>query len=328
MAIDDPQPSRVILEQGPPKPEEGEKPLTPAQLLQWYTDHPPSLVVQLGATNLVTNVSLAALLEPMAKDIKDIHHEVVNPLMVELLQQARLESLAAAVKKSPWFEDHDQWWAYAVTAAAGILVTILAARFISKLPARLTGPPAGAAADLTPEQISNLRAELDQTNPLLKEFATQVRRLPRSKELTNQATAMGTLNTAVLGVNTTKVKGTAEAIEKLKLALTNFDPKKLPTNHSALSKTADAIGKLKLALDGLKTEDVRLAQQALLRLKIILRNLKPSDIPKSGAMRSAAGAARTLNSAVGPLATSLTGLRDRMREVGAAAQVAAGPIGA
>ncbi|MFJ6484010.1 MULTISPECIES: hypothetical protein [unclassified Streptomyces] len=317
----------MISEEKPPDPPKGEKPLTASQLLEWYTSHPPELVAQLGAANFVTNVSLAALLEPIAKDIKDIHHEVVNPLAVELLQQLRLESAAAALKKSPIFENHEQWWAYAVTAAAGILVTILAARFVSKLPARLTGAPPGAAADLTPERVEALRRELTDTNPLLQTYADQVRRLPQAKEMTARATAIGKLKNAVANQNNTEVTAAADAIKSLKTALRNFDPKKLPTNHSALKKTADALDKLRGAIERLKVDDVRNATQAFLRLKIVLRNLKPSDIPKSGDMRASARAASSLEGATRRLTGALQPLAPALRGVISSAQTTAGALG-
>lgn len=242
MAIEDENPSRVLA---PPK--DAKQPEIDKLLKDFrdYLEKPPPVVTEMGPHALVTNLTLAALLAPMAAEIKAIHGEVVNPLAVELLQQLRLESAAAALKKSPLFENHEQWWAYAVTAAAGILVTILAARFISKLPARLTGAPPGADPGLTPDQVKELRRELALTNPHLRNFVTAVRRLPRAKELTARANAIDKLNEAVARQNNAEVTAAAEAIKSLKTALRNFDPKKLPTNHSALKKTADALDKLR-----------------------------------------------------------------------------------
>uniref|UniRef100_A0AAU2JSK9 Uncharacterized protein n=1 Tax=Streptomyces sp. NBC_00049 TaxID=2903617 RepID=A0AAU2JSK9_9ACTN len=290
-------------------------------------EKPPPVVTEMGPHALVTNLTLAALLAPMAAEIKAIHGEVVNPLAVELLQQLRLESAAAALKKSPLFENHEQWWAYAVTAAAGILVTILAARFISKLPARLTGAPPGADPGLTPDQVKELRRELALTNPHLRNFVTAVRRLPRAKELTARANAIDKLNEAVARQNNAEVTAAAEAIKSLKTALRNFDPKKLPTNHSALKKTADALDKLRGAIERLKVDDVRNATQAFLRLKIVLRNLKPSDIPKAGDMRSSARAANTLEGATRRLTGALQPLAPALRGVISSAQTTASALG-
>ncbi|WP_329380737.1 hypothetical protein OG625_15610 [Streptomyces sp. NBC_01351] len=326
MAIEDPQPSRVI---GPPPepPKPGDKPPTPKQLLDLYLQNPPDLVKHLGAANLVTNVSLAALLEPIAKDIKEIRGEVVNPFLVEMLKQLRLEGAANALKKSPIYEDNPDWLWWVGTGIAGIIVTILAARFIAKLPARIVGA-ANAAGDLTPEQVQNLRTELDLTNPALADFVKEVRRLPRAKELAARAKAIGTLNTAVANQNNGAVEAAAEAIRKLKTALRNFDHKKIPRDHAALTKTADALDKLRLAIGRLKLDDVRNATSALLRLKLVIRNLKPENIPKSGDMRAAAKAANSLDKAARNLRGSLTPLGPALRGVSTAAAATAGALGA
>ncbi|MEU9084577.1 hypothetical protein [Streptomyces sp. NPDC048357] len=285
-------------------------------------------------SHLVTEKALTDQFAPVIKDIKDIHQEVVNPLAVELLQQLRLDTLAAALKKSPFFENNEAWWAYALTAAAGIFVTLAAGALLlrlgawitTKLPTFFTGG-AGGGGGLTAAQVEELRAKLEATNPLLRDYADQVRRLPRAKELTARATAVGKLNNAVAAQNNTAVTEAADAIKSLKSALRNFDPKKLPRDHAALTRTATAIGKLDTAIRALNIQMVRDATSAFLRLKIILRNLKPSDIPKSADMRSSARAARTLTSATRSLTGALTPLGPALRGVISSAQTTAGALG-
>ncbi|MFE2166687.1 hypothetical protein ACFXB3_16745 [Streptomyces sp. NPDC059447] len=358
MAIEDPQPSRVILPEDiqeeldkkekkeeekksaeeKKKEEERKKKLSDsekiAEDLKKYLENPPSVLDQLGGKDgLVTNLSLAALLEPMAKDIKDIHGEVVNPLSVELLQQARMDTLAAAWKK--YLEGNPAAWAYFLSAAGGIFVTLVAGALLlrlgawvtSKVPTLFTGG-AGAGAGLTPAQVEELRAKLAATNPLLREYVREVRKLPRAKELSARATAVDKLNQAVGRQDNTAVNDAAAAIRSLKTALRNFDPKKIPTNHSALRKTADAVGRLDTAVRTLDKNAVKEATQALLRLKIILRNLKPSDIPKAGNMRSAARAARGLEGATRRLTGALAPLGPALRGVSTSAAATAGALGA
>lgn len=326
MAIEDPNPSRVIV----PKDQLNQKQIDElVKAYQDYAKNPPAVVKNMGALNLVTNVSLAGLLAPMAADIKDIRGEVVNPKSVELLQQLRLDTLAAAWKK--YLEDNPAWWQYAAMAAAGIVVTIVAAglvaRLTARLPSLLTGGAAANGPGLTPEQVEALRAKLAETNPLLRTFAGQVRRLPRAKEMAAQATAIGKINTAVAVTDTTAITETTDAIKRLKTALRNFDPKKLPRDHRTLTKTATAIGKFDLAVRAVNTGLVREATQAFLRLKIVLRNLKPSDIPKARDMRASASAARGLTNATRSLTGALGPLAPALRGVSTAAATTAGALG-
>ncbi|MFD3327587.1 hypothetical protein [Streptomyces sp. NPDC058701] len=334
MAIPDENPSRVLPLPKDTKPADVEKESKKlVDDFRAYMLKPPPVLVDMGVHNLVTNITLAALLAPMAAEIKAIHGEVVNPKSVELLQQARLDTLAAAWKK--YLEGNSAWWQYFAFAAAGIIVTLvsagllmrLGAFIVSKLPTFFTGG-VGAGQGLTPAQVNALRDALVATNPLLKSFVDDVRRLPRAKELTARAKAIGKLNEAVEAQNNTLVREAAEAIKQLKLALRNFDPKRLPTNHSALKKTADSLDRLRLAIGRLKIDDVRAATQALLRLKVVIRNLKPENIPKSGDMRSAAGAANSLDKAARRLTGSLTPLGPALRGVSAAAAATAGNLGA
>lgn len=304
MAIKDENPSLVMPLPKETKQEDTEK--ESAKIIaefKKYQEKPSPLLKVIGVDNLVTNLTLAAFLAPMAAEIKAIHGEVVNPPRVELLQQLRMDTLAAAYKKH--LEENENAWMYFATAAGGILVTLIAAgvlmRFgswvISKLPTFLTGGPAGAAQGLTPDQVKKLRDELALTNPALIEFVKEVKKLPGARGLAALAKAIGTLKKAVDNLDNTVVTAAAEAIKKIKLALANFDHKKIPRDHRVLSKTATALEKIADALGLLENDKVTASATAIGKLKEATTNFNPTTV------RQTASATRTLTQRMADLRT-------------------------
>ncbi|MER5764168.1 hypothetical protein [Streptomyces sp. NPDC002082] len=306
---------------------------TNAEIHALITDLKNSLVTPLKtyvmhnpASNLVTEKFLTDRLTPLIADIKEIHGEVVNPLAVELLQQARLDTLAAAVKKA--IEGNPMTWAYFAAAAGGILLTIVAAGMLlrfgtwltSKMPIFFTGGPANPTAGLTAAELATLRAETALTTPVVYEFNKEARKLPGSRQLAAMANGVKKLRLAVADVDNAVIEAAATSIRSLKTALAGFDPKKLPRDHAVLRKTADAIDKLVQAIGRVNAQTVKDVAAAIRSLKGALKNFSAADIPKPGPMNSTAQAAQNLSGAVRSLAPQL-------RRLGEAATEASGAIG-
>ncbi|MFD5145353.1 hypothetical protein [Streptomyces sp. NPDC058401] len=305
-------------------PTKDEVPALLAELKRYVMSGAPANLVEKnpGVSKLVTENFLATSI----KEIKEIHGEVVNPLAVELLQQARLDTLAAAVKKA--IEGNPLTWAYFAAAAGGILLTIVAGGMLlrfgawltSKLPVFLTGGPPGPTAGLTSAELATLRGAIALTTPVVREFNREAHKLPRSREMVAMGKALDKLRLALGRLDNAVVEAAASAIKSLKTALRNFDSSKIPKDHAAMRKTADAIDKLVLAIGRVNTQTVKDAAAAIRNLKGALKNFSATDIPKSGPMNSTARAAKNLSGAVRALAPEL-------RALGTAATAASGAIG-
>ncbi|MFB6615942.1 hypothetical protein ACIGFK_38245 [Streptomyces sp. NPDC085524] len=319
------------------EPTQAEVPALLAELKKYVMGGPVSNFVETNpaTSKLVTEKFLVDQLAPLkgiVEDIKEIKGEVVNPLPVEMLQQLRMETLAAAVKKI--IEGNDEWWKYVVTAGIGIFVTLVSGALLVRIGNAINnrveailnrirpnpnGNP-GIAPTPTAADLETLRAKLEEMTPFVQNFNKEAKRLPRARELAARAKAVEKLGKAAEAQNNDKVREAADAIRSLKTALRNFDQTKLPRDHSVLAKTANAINRLDQAVRRLNAEIVKNAASAIRNLKGALKNFNASDIPKAGPMRATARAARSLNSATRDLATSLSTL-------GTEATQAAGRIG-
>ncbi len=306
------------------EPTQAEVPALLAELKKYVMGGPVSNFVELNpaVSKLVTETFLSSeltkQLAPLIKDIKDIHQEVVNPLKVELLQQLGMDHLAAAVKKVT--EGNPAAWLYFAGAVGGILVPIIgAAMLLSATNVVSNWARNRMEGSGEPGNRRRILAR-DENQELRLQNRTDVEQRERN---VNGAGSIANLPSAA-------------SLEPLRAKLAEMTPviqafnkevAKLP-NGREITRIASALGKLDQASRAVDPHILKDVAGGIRSVKGALKNFNPSLIPKSGEMKSAAGAARTLNSAVRPLATSLTGLRDRMREVGAAAQAAAGPIGA
>ncbi|MFE4260303.1 hypothetical protein [Streptomyces sp. NPDC056883] len=282
-------------------------------------------------TNLVERIPSSSwiategFLASALKKIDDIHQEVVNPVKVELLQQARMDTLAAAVKKVT--EGNPLAWAYFASAVIGIAVPLVAAALLLKMGGwvgtlttkllnavqdkyrSVRGLPAidrnagNALNGPTPEQVEALRLALEEATPSIAAFNEQVKKLPLAKELTARAKAVERLSKAAQGQNDTKVTSAATAIRALKTALKNFNQANMPRDHAELGKTATAVGRLATALGRLSNEGVEATATAIGHLKTAFHNFTPTTV------RDTASATRTLGAETRTLTNRFADLR-------------------
>ncbi|MEU8616686.1 hypothetical protein [Streptomyces sp. NPDC048623] len=168
--------------------------------------------------------------------------------------------------------------------------------------ANLADPP--NAATLTP-----LREALDGINQKIKDFNTEVRKVPNARSLDKTATAIGKIKLVVSDLNVEQVTNAAEALKK-------FAPEKLPDPGKLV--------KINKAMDKADPTHMKSVAEATEKLVAAQTHLEPQrwhDLPKAGTLRSAAKAAERLADAGHDVAGAFDALKT-------AAQQAAAVIGA
>ncbi|MCY0941560.1 hypothetical protein [Streptomyces antarcticus] len=297
------------------------------------------------------------------KRFAEMYEELQKEPLSEFFEAGGLDGIGAAVEK--WYEGHEAKWEYTLYAALGLIVplaiggaVIWLKRAVLEAVRDAQFAATGRAATLNPDtnrwerqtrdQITTreqaagggmasiprdadfgpLRAQLEALNPRLAafnryapDFISNFKKLPSESRAIKAGEGVKAVSGAITGINHQAMVSVARGMSKITGAVNNSNPKKTRDYAGAIGKLASAIGRLKI-------DDVRAATQALLRLKVVIRNLKPENIPKSGDMRSAAGAANSLDKAARRLTGSLTPLGPALRGVSTAAAATAGNLGA
>ncbi|MFF5787705.1 hypothetical protein ACFY8P_22400 [Streptomyces sp. NPDC012693] len=156
-------------------------------------------------------------------------------------------------------------------------------------------------ADLPDEQkLRDLKQAIGNVTTKIKNFNTEVRKLPNARSLDKTATAVGKVNTAITAAVPTRIGATAEKLEKLAAAVEKYNEHSLDTK--ALDKANKAVGKS----DPIKVADLAKATGKLAGAQ---RHFKPDKLPNAGNLRSAARAATDLAKAGGDVTQAFNAFR-------------------
>ncbi|MFE5943413.1 hypothetical protein [Streptomyces sp. NPDC056480] len=156
-------------------------------------------------------------------------------------------------------------------------------------------------ADLPDEQkLQNLKQAIGGVNTKIKNFNTEVRKLPNARSLDKTAAAVGRVNTVITAAVPTRIAAVAEKLEKLAAAVETYNQHTLDTK--ALDKANKAVGKSN------PTKVAELAR-ATGKLAGAQRHFQPDRLPNAGNLRSAARAANDLAEAGGNVTQAFNAFR-------------------
>ncbi|MGW6537550.1 hypothetical protein ACWGBV_26185 [Streptomyces sp. NPDC055051] len=297
--------------------------------------------------------------------IDDMHKELVKHPVTEWLEAAGLDGIAAGFEKIQENTDWKTYLPYFVSAVVGSVIAIaaplFALMFVSKLqifqrglqtrlfdwlaakfPTRLghlstrtvalndqmTGPglvdrthlnnreamAAGGLGALPPNaNFNDLREQLRQINPHLTtfngqapDFVSNLGKMPKPGAVKKIAEAVRKLKEAMTGVDSDKIGQVADAVKK-------FDPDKFPDPRK--------LDKLNKAVDKAKPETMRAIAKAVGKLVGAQQHLEPQrwqDLPKAQTLSSAAKSAERLAKAGHQVADAFDALKTAAQQAAAA----------
>lgn len=268
--------------------------------------------------------------------------------LTEWLEAAGLDGVAAGVEKIYEGKNFGTIWPYFASAFVGLAIPalglLLAARstdivrniserFLGRIPAvnenggwslqnrqaveqreRRVFNGGTSLADIpATANFDNLRTQLQQLNPHLEKFndeapkfTTEFHKLPKASAVTKAADAVDKIKNAMTGLDTDKITALAKALGKLTGAVKHHDPKKVPDPRK--------LDKLNAAMAAADPAKIREVATATGKLASAQRHFDPKKLPKAGSLSSAARSAERLADAGRDVAQAFNNLKLKAQE--------------
>ncbi|MFI8518974.1 hypothetical protein ACIGEZ_14275 [Streptomyces sp. NPDC085481] len=281
--------------------------------------------------------------QPWVKQIGDIHEEATKAPLTEWLEAAGLDGVAAGVEKIKEGKNFGTIWPYFASAfmglaipAIGLLLAAMSINIVRNVTEKITGRilagnanggwslqnrtaveqrenrvfnggtsladiPPGTNFDALRNQLQTLNPHLEKFNDQAPKFTREFGKLPKANAITKTADAVEKIKNALTGLDTDKITALAKALGKLTGAVKHHDPKKVPDPGK--------IERLNTAMAAANPAAIKEMATATGKLASAQRHFDPKKLPKAGSLSSAARAAERLADAGRDVAQAFNNLR-------------------